>query len=239
MNIRWPHLAILSVLPRDVNFAGATSVRREVLGLSPTAVSVAWDWPFTSLVGGVHQRMLFFADGQGSAITSFYDKAFYSKPSICGKFLHMFVKFRHTHKEEAPNVHISKCTTYPWGAVQKGLSFMTVLYCSNRQRSFFNGSVMITPEGGRNKKKINNEVERVRDEAFVKGMADSGGRDIYVLKMQIRGPGLKFCMPMLSSKPPILLFQAHQFCPQILIETVKQQKWKHSTAHIYLKRHAA
>lgn len=45
--------------------------------------------------------MLFLADGQGSAITSFYDKAFYSASSICIKFLHMLVKLRFIPKEEA------------------------------------------------------------------------------------------------------------------------------------------
>ena len=57
--------------------------------------------------------MVFFADGQGSAITSFYDKAFHPKTSICGKFLHTLVKFRHIDREEAPNVHTSKCSTHP------------------------------------------------------------------------------------------------------------------------------
>lgn len=61
--------------------------------------------------------------------------------------------------------------------------------------------------------------------------------DIYILK--IRGPALKFCMPMISSKPPIVLFEDHELCTQILIESVKQQKWKHSSAHIYLKGQAA
>lgn len=120
----------------------------EVLGISPTTVSVVWEWTLTPLVGGVQQRMLFFADGQGSAIATFYDKTFNSETSICGKFLHTLVNFRHIQKE-APNVHISKCTRYPWGTVQKDLSFIhiTVLYCSNRQRSFFNGSIMInTPD---------------------------------------------------------------------------------------------
>lgn len=46
------------------------------------------------------RMMLFLADGQGSAITSFYDKAFYSATSICIKLLHTPVKFRYTPKEE-------------------------------------------------------------------------------------------------------------------------------------------
>lgn len=86
-----------------------------------------------------------------------------------------------------------------------------------------------TPDWKLKKKK---EVERGRDEAFDKRMADSGVNDIWVLKMQIRGLGLKFCMPVLFSKPPILLSQAHQFC--IFRETVKQEKYS-TSSHVYEK----
>lgn len=139
---------------------------------------------------------------QSSAATSFIDKAFSSKTSTCGNFLHMLDEFRHIHKEAAANLHISNAPSVPLRHGTEGpFIHVTVLHCSKRPRSSFNGSVTInTPDWKLKKKKSGGG----RDEAFDKRMADRGVNDIRVLKMQIRGLGLKLCMPVLFSKPLIL-----------------------------------
>lgn len=92
---------------------------------------------------------------QSSAATSFIDKAFSSKTSTCGNFLHMLDEFRHIHKEAAADLHISNAPSVPLRHGTEGPFIrVTVLHCSKRPRSSFNGSVTInTPDWKLKKKK--------------------------------------------------------------------------------------